>query len=398
MIQSAKTSSGWFAGTVSVVLLLVTASGVFAELQDSMNTIWEVQPKPGMGWMDTIRKRFFSMAMVLGVGFLLIVSLFVSTLLGTVVTRIAGDGAIVGFILDAVLTLFIGTLFFCAVFKLLPDVEIRWRDVMPGAILTAVTFTVGKYLLTWYLSRGTTTSAYGAAGSLAALLIWVYYSAWMMFFGAEFTQAYVKAYGSHTRPDPDAIPVTKEQRAQQGLVSEEDRHETEDASNALAAQRGAPYRRRSAVPSRRVVTITKPTAGSNRAYAVAGAGLAAGFVVGALGMLTGRRYQRGGINQISLDHRLADLEKRLGDTPLTVAATAARIQAHLNTLDARLDAAQQATKKRVHNAAAPAGSVRERFNAAVEREERKHHPTLRDRLTGNRRQPTWFERLNELVS
>src|SRR5688572_23090588 len=128
MIKNAKTGGGFWAGLISIAVLIWGASNVFAELQDSMNTIWEVQPRPDMGWWATIKKRFLSMAMVLGIGFLLLTSLLVSTLLGGLAHKIAGNGAVVGFLLDAVLTLLVTTAFFGAIFKLLPDVKMQWRD------------------------------------------------------------------------------------------------------------------------------------------------------------------------------------------------------------------------------------------------------------------------------
>src|SRR5439155_26436383 len=171
MIASAKQQSGVTATILSLIILLFGASGVFAELQDSLNTIWEVQPDPKAGIWDTIKKRFFSLAMVFGVIFLLIVSLILSTVLTAIAAHFAGNGVIVGFFLDVVLSLIVYSGVFALMFEYLPDVRLRFRYVWGGAILTAVLFTIGKYLLTLYLTKGSTASAYGAAGSLAALLI-----------------------------------------------------------------------------------------------------------------------------------------------------------------------------------------------------------------------------------
>ena len=216
-IASAKSSEGWIAAVASFALLVWGASNVFAQLQDSMNTIWEVQLRPDLGWGETIRRRFLSMAMVFGIGFLLLSSMFVSTLLAAIADRLAGDAALVTTLLDTLLTCAVTTAFFAAIFKVLPDVKVGWRDVFPGAVLAAVLFAIGKNLLAWYLAAGSTASAFGAAGSLAAVLVWVYYSAQIMFFGAEFTQAYAEVHGHRIVADADAIPVTQEQRAQQGL-------------------------------------------------------------------------------------------------------------------------------------------------------------------------------------
>jgi membrane protein len=217
MIESARASDGWLAAVVGTAVLLWGASNVFAALQDAMNTIWEVQLRPGLGWGETIKRRFLSMAMVFGIGFLLLTSMFVSTVVAALARSIAGDFALVSVPVDAVLTFSVTTVFFAAIFKVLPDIRIAWRNVLTGAALSAVLFTLGKNLLVWYLALGSTTSAFGAAGSLAAVLIWVYYSAQIMFFGAEFTQAHAQVHGARITYAPDAIPVTQEERAQQGL-------------------------------------------------------------------------------------------------------------------------------------------------------------------------------------
>jgi membrane protein len=405
MIKNAKASSGWVAGTISFLVLIWGASNVFAELQDSMNTIWEVQPKPDLGIWGTIKKRFFSMAMVLGIGFLLLTSLFVSTILTGMAHKIAGEGRVIAFLLDFVLTLLVTTAFFSAIFKLLPDVKITWKDVLPGAILTGVLFTLGKYLLTWYLTKGSTASAYGAAGSLAAVLIWVYYSAQIMFFGAEFTQAYAHKFGSDIQPDEDAIPVTEEKRAQQGLVREHDKQAATKGVAAMAGKRGVAYPRE-AVPPRRVVTITRPTPEAQKAYALAGLGIAAGFVVGAVGMLSGRKYTSGGIKQIALDDRLRDLESRLQGRPPELVGTAIRVEERLDDLDARLRGAQAAVNRRRQQVAREKQraarvadgrppTFKEKFEAAYRA--RRGEPNIIERLTGVSTKPTFFERLGEMI-
>jgi len=208
MIDSIRTSDGWLPGIVSAAVLLWGASNVFAELQNSMNAIWEVQLRPDLSWRETIRRRFLPVAMVFGIGFLLLTSLFVSTLLAAIVKQVAGDVAVVGTVVDASLTFAVTTVFFAAIFRVLPDLRIGWRNVLPGAALAAALFTIGKNLLAWYLAAGTTASAFGAAGSLAAVLIWVYYSAQIMFFGAEFTQAHATLHKSPITYDRDAVPAT----------------------------------------------------------------------------------------------------------------------------------------------------------------------------------------------
>jgi membrane protein len=312
MIDAAKQQPGTFATIVSLVVLLFGASGVFAELQDSLNTIWEVQPDPKAGIWDTIKKRFFSLAMVFGVIFLLLVSLIISTVLGVIAGHIAGNAAVIGLIVDVIFSLTVYAGVFGLMFMYLPDVKLRFRDVWPGAVLTAVLFTIGKYLLTLYLSKGSTASAYGAAGSLAALLIWVYYSAQILFFGAEFTQVYARKYGSRIVPERGAVPMTEEQRAQRGLVREHDLAAAKAAEEARASQKGGVFGA-SPVCDPRVVTITRPE--SNTKLAIAGLGVASGLVVGALGMLKGRRFVDNRLEQLRLEQRLHRLEKRLGQLP-----------------------------------------------------------------------------------
>jgi membrane protein len=309
MIDAAKQQSGILATIVSLLVLIFGASGVFAELQDSMNTIWEVQPNPNLSWWDLIKARFFSLAMVFGVIFLLLVSLIITTIIGGLVKSVAGEGRIVGLVLDIVLSLIIYCVIFMLLFKYLPDVKIKFRDVWIGAAVTAVLFTIGKYILTLYLTMGSTASAYGAAGSLAALLIWVYYSAQILFFGAEFTQVYARKYGSRIKPAEHAVPITEERRAQQGLVRQHDLETSAQGASLLADQRGAVYGEGLARP--RIVTITRPAMGAAKASAVAAAGLAAGFAVGLIGLTRGRRLIRGSLAQARLQQRLDHLDERI---------------------------------------------------------------------------------------
>jgi membrane protein len=209
MIVSARESKGWLAVLTSGAVLIWGASNVFAALQTSLNAIWEVQLRPDLGWRETLRRRFLPVAMVFGIGFLMLTSLFVSTMLAALVQQIAGDVAVVGTAIDGLLTFAVTTVFFAAIFRVLPDLKIGWRNVMPGAALAAALFTIGKNLLAWYLAIGSTTSAFGAAGSLAAVLIWVYYSAQIMFFGAELTQAHAQLHDAPITYDRDAIPADR---------------------------------------------------------------------------------------------------------------------------------------------------------------------------------------------
>ncbi len=223
MIENADDSqSGTLATVLGLATLLFGASGVFGQLQDSLNTIWEVQPKPGRGLWGFVRDRFLSFAMVMGCAFLLLVSLVISTSLSAAmayVNQFGGNIPWLASVLNAVVGLVVITGLFAMTFKVVPDVEVAWKDVWIGAVLTAVLFTIGKFGLGLYLGRSSMASAYGVAGSLIVLLVWVYYTAQIVFFGAEFTQVYANRYGSRIVPSPHAEFVTEEMRAQQGMPS-----------------------------------------------------------------------------------------------------------------------------------------------------------------------------------
>jgi membrane protein len=220
MVEAAsnRQGSGIVATIIGIVTLLFGASGVFGELQNALNTIWEVATKPNQGFLQTIKQRFFSFAMVAGVGFLLLVSLAVSAALGAIGQIFGGtEPTLIWKIVNFVISFGVTTLLFALIFKIVPDVKIQWSDVWIGAAATALLFTIGKAALGWYLGRASTTSSYGAAGSFVALLLWVYYTAQIVFLGAEFTQVYAKAYGSKIQPAENAVPLTEEARAQQGI-------------------------------------------------------------------------------------------------------------------------------------------------------------------------------------
>ena len=190
------------ASLISIAILLLGASGIFAQLQDALNTVWKVKPQPGQGMLPFIRKRISSFFMVLAIGFLLILSLVLSAVVSTL-SRFKVDflpgSAILWENLDFIVSLGLMTFIFCLMFKYVPDVKIAWKDVFVGAVITAVLFLFGKFLLGVYLSKGSLGSAYGAAGSLIVLLAWIYYSAQIVLLGAEFTQVYARMYGSKIR-------------------------------------------------------------------------------------------------------------------------------------------------------------------------------------------------------
>jgi membrane protein len=212
MIRNASNQpkTGIISTIIGVVLLLFGAGGVVGQLQTSLNTIWGVTPKPGQGVWGFIRQRFISFAMVLGIGFLLLVSLMVSAF-ATGFTQMMGGWMggikVLAHGVDLLLSFIFTTGLFAMMYKFLPDVRIGWRDVWIGAAITALLFTIGKFLIGLYLGSSGVTSVYGAAGSLVTILLWVYYSALILFLGAEFTQVYATRIGSGVKPSENAQRV-----------------------------------------------------------------------------------------------------------------------------------------------------------------------------------------------
>jgi len=210
MIKNAKDSGGsTTASIIGLVILFFGASGVFVELQSALNKIWEVEAKQTSGVWAFIRDRLHTFAMVLAVGFLLLVSLVINTALSAMSKYIAPEQTVVAQILNQVISFGFITLLFAMIFRVLPDRPIAWDDVWVGAAFTSLLFVVGKYLLGLYLGRGGVTSAFGAAGSLVVILLWVYYASQIILFGAQFTQVYA-TYGNEAggqatagRPSPE---------------------------------------------------------------------------------------------------------------------------------------------------------------------------------------------------
>jgi membrane protein len=241
---SQKSGASTLSAIIGIVTLIWSASGLFSQLQDALDTIWEVQPDPTAGWMAFIKRRFFSMTMVLGVGFLLLVSLVLSTAItaiGTFLGNTLPGGAVIWQAVNFVISFGIITLLFAAIFKVLPDATIDWSDVWFGAAATALLFTIGKLLIGLYLGYASVGSTFGAAGSLLVFLVWVYYSAQILLFGAELTQVYARKYGSRIMPAEGAISVTEEVRANEGTPHTETlQRAAAKADNREPALAGAP--------------------------------------------------------------------------------------------------------------------------------------------------------------
>lgn len=211
MLQSAvRDGDSGVMGLVGFAILLITASGVFAQLKDAMNTVWGLEKKPGLGIKGLVKGRVVALSMVFGIGFILLVSLVISAAIAAATKWLGDTLPIPGFlfqILSFAISIGIVTLLFAMIFKVLPDAKVKWRDVWIGALLTAILFSIGKLLLSLYLGREGAASAYGAAGALILLLSWIYYSANILLLGAEFTQVYARHRGRNIQPAKSAIRV-----------------------------------------------------------------------------------------------------------------------------------------------------------------------------------------------
>jgi membrane protein len=211
-------AKGFVATSIGVALALFGASGVFGQLQDALNTIWGVKAKPSAGFREFLQARFLSFAMVAGVCFLLLVSLVIEALLKAFsdsITNSMPGGGNVALVLYFAFDFAVVGFLFAMIFKFLPDAKIQWRDVWIGGALTALFFLIGKWALGFYLGSGAAASAYGAASSLITLLLWIYYSAQILLFGAEFTQVYSDRYGSRVEPAEYAVRIKRREVEQQ---------------------------------------------------------------------------------------------------------------------------------------------------------------------------------------
>lgn len=238
MIETAsRPTTGWTATIVGTVTLLFGALGVFGELQNSLNTIWEVKPKPAVSFRDGIKRfvlnRLMSFTMVIVIGFLLLASLVISAAVSALGEYIGTRWPLADFwlaLINFIISFAVITFLFAMIFKFLPEIKIAWKDVWLGAAVTSALFTLGKFLIGLYLGRSEVGSTFGAAGSLAILLIWIYYSAQILFFGAEFTQVYANRYGSKIIPDPGMVQITEQERAQKGIPHQETMEKSEQVN------------------------------------------------------------------------------------------------------------------------------------------------------------------------
>lgn len=195
--------------TISIITLLITATTVFSEIQDSINTIWKVKAKPKKGWLKIIKDRLLSSSLIIGIGFLMIISLIINGVMVALNEYLKSHfPEITIFLFNAgnlIITFGVLSLLFCVIFKVLPDAQISWKDVRIGALFTTLLFMLGRYLILLYINTSNTGSAYGAAGSIIILLVWLYYTSAILFFGAEFTKFYANLSGKRIRPAEYAV-------------------------------------------------------------------------------------------------------------------------------------------------------------------------------------------------
>ncbi|MBB3210657.1 membrane protein [Rhodopirellula rubra] len=218
ILKNHEQSSGkWWKTLVSFAGILVGATGVVGALQGALNQVWEVQPDPeSKAWKNFVIKRLLSFAMILGLGFLLLVSLVVSSVLAAIGSELGHligmsetFASAINFTVQGIVVMVV----FAAIFKFMPDAEVRWRDVFVGAFITTVLFLLGRWALEWYFSYSEPGAQLGAAAaSLAVLLVWVYYTAMIVLLGAEATQVYAIQYGNGIQPQSGAVRVVKEIR------------------------------------------------------------------------------------------------------------------------------------------------------------------------------------------
>lgn len=200
---------------VGIITLIIGSTTIFMEIQDSINIIWKVRAKPQKGWLKMILNRALSFSMVVGLGFLLIVSLLLNGIIGAMssyITKYLPDISVyvMGWV-NAGITFIIITILFGTIFSVLPDAKMRFRDVLGGALFTALLFMLGRFLISVYMQFAAPASAYGAAGSIIVLLLWVYYSAAILYFGAEFTKIYAEKYGNGIRPSSYAVRIVQQE-------------------------------------------------------------------------------------------------------------------------------------------------------------------------------------------
>ncbi|MEO6290558.1 MAG: YihY/virulence factor BrkB family protein [Ginsengibacter sp.] len=225
------------AATIGIITLLIGATTVFAEIQDSINMIWGLKRKPTAGWWVLVKTRLLSFGVIGSLGFLLLVSLGVTAIVESISGRLTkhfpGIAVPAFYVINLIITLGVVTTLFGVIFKVLPDARIKWKDVLAGSLATAALFMLGKFAITFYISKSNVGSTYGTAGSLVVLLVWIYYSSFILYFGAEFTKAWAVRFGSEIDPnDYTVFAKTVEIRENDKSLQKVEKQKDSDKKNA----------------------------------------------------------------------------------------------------------------------------------------------------------------------
>jgi len=211
--NAAISNKSSLAAVIGTITLLIGATSMFAEMQDSINMIWGLKPKPKAGWILFLKNRLLSFGVVASLGFLLLVSLVITAIVESISKRIkvhfSSVSVVLFYIMNLIITFGVVTALFGVIFKVLPDARIKWKEVIAGSVATALLFMIGKFAISFYISKTSIGSTYGTAGSLVVLLVWIYYSSVILYFGAEFTKAWALTYGHPIHPNEYTVTTQK---------------------------------------------------------------------------------------------------------------------------------------------------------------------------------------------
>lgn len=211
--NAAISNKSSFAAVIGIATLLIGATSMFAEIQDSINMIWGLKPKPKAGWILFLKNRLLSFGVIASLGFLLLVSLVITAIIENISNKIkvhfSSISVVLFYVINLMITFGVVTALFAVIFKVLPDARIKWKEVMAGSVATALLFMVGKFAISFYISKASIGSTYGTAGSLVVLLVWIYYSSVILYFGAEFTKAWALKYGHAIHPNEYTVTTQK---------------------------------------------------------------------------------------------------------------------------------------------------------------------------------------------
>lgn len=211
LIKNATISSSNFLAIIGVIALIIAATTIFTDVQDSMNSIWNLRVKKGRGWQQYIKNRLMSFAFVMGLGFLMLAFLTLDSVLGGIMSRLKTifqeESFVIVYVLNLILTSLIVAFFFAFIYKVMPDATIHWKEVWAGSLFSSVLFMAGKFGVTHYVKMIHTVNTYTPAGSMIILMLWVYYSATILYFGAEFTKAWALKFGAVIRPKNFAVTI-----------------------------------------------------------------------------------------------------------------------------------------------------------------------------------------------